>query len=143
MAERKYIYAIGRRKESSVVVKLFPKWTGNYNIFSRNNEKSEPKTLEQFFGGNKYLYELAISPFKLLDKDLLSKYDADVIISGGGIAWVADSIRLGFARAIVIENEKKRIELKPYWLLKRDSRIKERKKFWLKKARKAPKRSKR
>lgn len=141
--DRKYFYAVWRRKEASIVMKLYTKWTWNYTISFRNNKDLDPKWMDVFFGGNKYLYDSAISPIKILWNEFVGKYDADIVISWWGISWVADAIKLWFARALILENESKRLQIKPYWLLKRDPRVKERKKFGLKKARKASKRSKR
>ena len=75
--------------------------------------------------------------------DLLKQFDADIKVIGGGIAGQSDAIKLAFARALIDYNPEWRLTLKPYGLLKRDPRIKERKKPGLKKARKAPTWSKR
>ena len=139
MSNWKYIYAVWRRKETVAVVKLFPSWTWKFTI-----KKWESFVeLKDFFGWAKYLYDNALTPIKLLWNDLLKSYDAQIVVNWWGISWISDSIRLWFARALIIENESRRSELKPFWLLKRDPRIKERKKFGLKKARKRPTRSKR
>jgi small subunit ribosomal protein S9 len=78
-----------------------------------------------------------------LGKDNLKKFDLEITINGGGIAWQADAIKLGLARALITFDADLRVTLKPYGLLKRDPRIKERKKPGLKKARKGPTWSKR
>jgi small subunit ribosomal protein S9 len=75
--------------------------------------------------------------------DNLKKFDAEITITGGGIAGQSDAIRLGFARALILHDADFRLTLKPYGLLKRDPRVKERKKPGLKKARKGPTWSKR
>ncbi len=85
----------------------------------------------------------AMSPFYGIDKDLHKKYDAEIVIRGGGISGQSDAIRLGFARSLILSSPDFRKTLKPLGHLKRDDRIKERKKPGLKKARKAPTRSKR
>ncbi len=139
MAKWKYIYAIGRRKESVAIVKLFP--NGSWSFVIKKWEKELP--LKTFFGWAKYLYDNALSSLKLIGNDLLKKYDAVITVKWWWISGISDSIRLWFSRALILEDENKRTELKPYWLLKRDPRIKERKKPWLKKARKRPTRSKR
>jgi small subunit ribosomal protein S9 len=113
MPAKEYNYALWRRKETTAVVKLFPKWTGNFIV-------RKPGW-----------------------KDMLNKFDAEIKIAWGGISGQADAIRLWFSRALIDWNSEFRLTLKPYGLLKRDPRIKERKKPGLKKARKGPTRSKR
>ena len=140
MANKEYNYAIGRRKETSTVVKLYAKGTGEYSLSTANGVQ---KTLKEYFGGNVYLYENAILPFVTLGADLLKQFDADIKVIGGGIAGQSDAIKLAFARALIDYNPDWRLTLKPYGFLKRDPRIKERKKPGLKKARKAPTWSKR
>lgn len=135
----KYFYAVWRRKSSTAVVKLFPQGTGNFSV--QNGEKV--LSLKDYFGGNDYLYLMAIHPLQILWADYIKKFDANIVIRGGGIAGHADSIRLWFARALIELNPELRTQLKPFGLLKRDPRVKERKKPGLKKARKAPTRSKR
>ena len=140
MANKEYNYAIGRRKETSAVVKLFAKGTGSFSLTTGNGVE---KTLQEYFGGNVYLYENAILPFVTLGADVVNQFDAVIKVVGGGIAGQSDAIKLGFARALIDYNPEWRLTLKPYGLLKRDPRIKERKKPGLKKARKAPTWSKR
>ncbi len=140
MANKEYNYAIGRRKETSTVVKLYAKGTGQYSLSTANGVQ---KTLKEYFGGNDYLYENAILPFVTLGADVLKQFDADIKVIGGGIAGQSDAIKLAFARALIDYNPEWRLTLKPYGFLKRDPRIKERKKPGLKKARKAPTWSKR
>lgn len=100
-------------------------------------------SLADYFGGNVYLLDTALAGFYAIDKDLFKKYDADISVSGGGIAWQADALKLAFSRALKEWSPDHRSVLKPLGLLKRDGRIKERKKPWLKKARKSPTWSKR
>lgn len=140
MAKKEYTYAIGRRKETTAVVKLFGNGAGNFTIKTSNGSQ---KPLAEYFGGNLYLLESALSPLNTLGTDYLKKFDADIVVSGGGISGQADAIKLGFARALIERNPELRHTLKPYGLLKRDPRVKERKKPGLKKARKGPTRSKR
>ena len=140
MANKEYTYAIGRRKETTAVVKLFGQWNGSFLIKTSNGSQ---KPLADYFGGNLYLLEAALSPLTTLGADYLKKFDAEITVSGGWIAGQADAIKLGFARALVEWNSDLRPTLKPYGLLKRDPRVKERKKPGLKKARKGPTWSKR
>ena len=136
---KKYIYAVGRRKEATAIIKFYPRWKGNFIVKTKSWERS----LEDFFAGNKYLLEDSLYPFYVIGLDNKKKFDADIIIRWGGIRGQAEAIRLAFARALVDYNPEYRTILKPYWLLKRDPREKERKKYWLKKARRAPQWSKR
>lgn len=141
MAIEKYSNAVGRRKESNAVLKLFAKWTGNFVVQSANAK--ETQSLKDYFGGNVYLYENAISPLVVLGNDYVKQFDAEISIKWGGISGQSDAIKLAFSRALIEWNSELRLTLKPYGLLKRDPRVKERKKPGLKKARKRPKRSKR
>ncbi len=142
MFDWKYIYAVWKRKSSVAVVKLYPNGSWKFLLKKVGSDKKE-KELKQFFGWNKYLYDNALASFKIISNDFHKNYDALIIISWWWISGISDAIRLAFARALTKENPDNRKTLKPYWLLSRDPRIKERKKPWLKKARKKPKRSKR
>lgn len=75
--------------------------------------------------------------------DTMGKYNIQVKVNGGGIRGQADAICLGIARALVKNNENFRIILRKEGLLTRDARVKERKKYGLKRARKAPQYTKR
>ena len=129
MTNREYTNAVGRRKETTATVKLYAKGAGNILVKTATGKEY---TLADYFGGNVYLY-----------KNVLKKFDAEIKIVGGGIAGQSDAIKLAFSRALVEWNSDLRPTLKPHGLLKRDPRIKERKKPGLKKARKAPTWSKR
>jgi small subunit ribosomal protein S9 len=137
---KRYIYAVGRRKSATAILKLFPNWTWNIKVSTENLKEA---TLEDLFGWNKYLIEDALYPFYILWDNLKNSFDAEIVVKWGGLRWQAEAIRLAFARALVEYNPEFRSQLKPYWLLKRDPREKERKKYWLKKARRAPQWSKR
>lgn len=136
---KKYNYAIGRRKTSSAVVKLYPSGKWNLNIIK--DGKSIP--LKEYFWWNTYLAEDAMYPLYVLGQDFMKKYDADIVVRWGGIRGQAESIRLWLTRALVELNSEFRLTLKPFGLLKRDPRKKERMKPGLKKARKSPQWSKR
>jgi small subunit ribosomal protein S9 len=140
MTTKDYNYAIWRRKETSAVIKLFPKGTGKFEIIIPGWIK---KSLKDYFGWNIYLFENAIFPLTVLGAEHLNKFDMIAKTIWWWIAWQSDAIKLWLARSLIDYNPEFRVMLKPYWLLKRDPRIKERKKPWLKKARKRPKRSKR
>lgn len=139
MATGKYLYAVGRRKLATAVVKLYPQGAWNVGI----KKGAEIVSLEQYFGGHAYLIENSLFPFSILGDGTQKKFDAIIVVSGGGLMGQADAIRLAFSRALIKLKEEWRLTLKPHGLLKRDPRIKERKKPGLKKARKAPQWSKR
>jgi len=136
---KKYFGTVWRRKSSSAVVKLFPKGKGNITV--RKGDKQVP--LEEYFGGHAYMIEDALYPFAVLGPKAAKEYDAEIVVRGWGLMGQAEAIRLGIARWLVKMNEDNRKILKPYGLLKRDPRVKERKKPGLKKARKSPQWSKR
>ena len=140
MTNREYTNAVGRRKETTATVKLYAKGAGNILVKTATGKEY---TLADYFGGNVYLYKNAVLPFTTLGNDVLKKFDVEIKIVGGGIAGQSDAIKLAFSRALVEWNSDLRPTLKPHGLLKRDPRIKERKKPGLKKARKAPTWSKR
>ena len=81
------------------------------------------------------------SPIKQLNLD--NQFDIIVLVNGGGLTGQTDAIRLGVARLLCQMNPENRSILKPFGFLTRDARIKERKKYGLRKARKAPQYSKR
>ena len=140
MTNKEYNHAIGRRKETSAIVKLFAKWNGTRNV---KTNSGTVKSLKDYFGWNHYLFENAISPLTILWGDYLKKFDMEITINWWWISGQSDAIKLGIARALIQWNSELRLTLKPYGMLKRDPRIKERKKPWLKKARKRPTWSKR
>ena len=129
---RTFYYGTGRRKSSIARVRLIP-GSGKLII-----NKLPGESYLQF--SPNYL-RISFAPLKLLG--LINEYDIYVQTEGGGLAGQADAIRLGIARALCIMNPENRYGLKSEGLLTRDSRVKERKKYGLKKARKAPQYSKR
>jgi small subunit ribosomal protein S9 len=122
---------VGRRKEAIVRVRLVP-GTGNFKLNGR--------TIEDYFP-NKVHQQLIREPFVTLDKD--GQYDVIATLSGGGITGQAGALRLAIARALIGIEADDRPALKKAGFLTRDARVKERKKYGLKKARKAPQYSKR
>ena len=123
---RKFIYKIGRRKESSARVKLFS-GTGEIKINNKDYKQYFP-TFE--------LQQTIESPLVLVGQR--DKCNIQVKVSGGGIRGQAEAIRLGIARCLKQRNIMFRIPLKKAGFLTRDSREKERKKYGLKRARRAP-----
>ena len=140
MANKEYNYAIGRRKSTTAVVKLYAKGNGTFVVTTSTGREV---ALKDFFWGNDYLFKNAVEPFSVIAPDAFKKFDAQIKVTGGGISGISDAVQLGFARALIEWNSELRPTLKPYGLLQRDPRVKERKKPGLKKARKAPTWSKR
>lgn len=139
MANKKYIYTIGRRKSSTAIIKFYSNWTGKFNIFKWENTYS----LEDYYGWHHYLIEDSLYPFYVLDKKMMEKFDVNIVVRWWWMRWQAEAIRLWLSRALIEYNPEYRSQLKSAGLLKRDPRQKERKKPWLKKARKSPQWSKR
>jgi small subunit ribosomal protein S9 len=123
--------ATGRRKEAIARVRLVP-GTGQWTINGR--------TLEDYFP-NKVHQQVVNEPLKTLD--VADRYDVLVRVQGGGVSGQAGAVRLGIARSLLKTDDEARPPLKKAGFLTRDSRAKERKKYGLKKARKAPQYSKR
>lgn len=130
--DQKYIEGIGRRKESVARVRITPSKKLEVTV--------NDKTLAEYFDTTE-LQKMSQAAFN--DVEVSEKFSVSVHVKGGGIKSQAESIRLGSARALVKFNEELRKELKKLGYLKRDPRVKERKKFGLKKARKSPQWSKR
>jgi small subunit ribosomal protein S9 len=122
---------VGRRKEAIVRVRLVP-GTGEFKLNGRS--------LEGYFP-NKVHQQLIREPFVTLEKD--GQYDVIASLTGGGITGQAGALRLGISRALILIEPDDRPALKKAGFLTRDPRVKERKKYGLKKARKAPQYSKR
>ena len=123
--------AVGRRKEAIVRVRLAA-GTGKFTLNGRSIEDYFPNKVHQ---------QLIREPFVTLDKD--NQYDVVATLSGGGITGQAGALRLGIARVLIALEPDDRPALKKAGFLTRDPRVKERKKYGLKKARKAPQYSKR
>jgi small subunit ribosomal protein S9 len=130
MAQVQYL-GTGRRKKSIARVRLLP-GTGNITVNKRD--------VEDYFG-LETLKMIVRAPMVLTDT--LSKYDVKVNVLGGGTTGQAGAIRHGIARALLIANPELRPALKRAGYLTRDPRMKERKKYGLKAARRAPQFSKR
>jgi len=137
---KNYNYAVWRRKWTTAVVKLFGGWKGVITIKKPNGKEV---SIQDYFGWNTYMLDAALMSFDVLWPQYRNQFDAHISLSWGWLAGAADAIKLGIARSLISWNSDLRITLKPYGLLKRDARIKERKKPGLVKARKAHKWSKR
>ena len=123
--------AVGRRKQAIARVRLVP-GSGTITVNGREFADYFPNKLHQ---------QLINDPFTVLE--LGGAYDVIAKISGGGPSGQAGALRLGIARALIDINIEDRPPLKKAGFLTRDPRAKERKKYGLKKARKAPQYSKR
>ena len=126
-----YFYGTGRRKKSVARVRLYP-GTGVVTI--------NGKDIDQYFG-LETLKLIINQPFGVTES--VGKYDVVANVVGGGISGQAGAIRHGIARALLVADETTRGTLKAAGLLTRDPRMKERKKYGLKAARRAPQFSKR
>lgn len=130
MAENKYT-AIGRRKRSVAKVTL-TNGTGKITV--------NGKDVKDYMPYETLVMDL-IQPLELTDT--LKKFDIEINVKGGGFSGQTGAIRLGIARALMLVNGENRPVLKTSGMITRDARIKERKKYGLKKARRAPQFSKR
>ena len=131
-SKKPYLYGTGRRKSSVARVHLFPNGTGAITINGRD--------IDNYFG-LETLKLIVRSPLVLLG--LEGKYDIVVRVSGGGVSGQAGAIRHGLSRALLQQSDENRTALKKAGFLTRDPRMKERKKYGLKAARRAPQFSKR
>jgi len=131
-SKKPYVYGTGRRKSSVARVHLFPGGTGAITINGRD--------IDDYFGLETLKY---IVRQPLNKTDMTSKVDIDATVKGGGVTGQAGAIRHGIARALLLVNDGFRQPLKDAGFLTRDPRMKERKKYGLKAARRAPQFSKR
>ncbi|MEX0917466.1 MAG: 30S ribosomal protein S9 [Candidatus Paceibacterota bacterium] len=131
MPEKRYIETVGRRKTATTRVRLTPA--------TKTTVEINGKKLEEFFPMAE-LQKRVLSPFQKVEG---GNFAVTALVSGGGSVAQAEAIRHGIARGLVKSDQELRVALKKEGYLKRDPRMKERKKFGLKKARKAPQWSKR
>ena len=125
-------WGTGRRKKAVARVRLIPAGVGTITV----NKKS----LDEYFGLDTLKF-IVKQPLALTET--LTKYDVVVNVCGGGFTGQAGAIRHGIARALLVAEPETKAALKKEGFLTRDSRMKERKKYGLKKARRAPQFSKR
>ena len=126
-----YFYGTGRRKKSVARVRLYP-GTGMITV--------NGKDVDEYFG-LETLKLIMNQPFEVTDT--LGKFDIVANVRGGGLSGQAGAIRHGLARALLSADETYKKALKSAGFLTRDPRMKERKKYGLKAARRAPQFSKR
>jgi small subunit ribosomal protein S9 len=131
MSTRPYFYAVGKRKTAIARVRVYQDGKGEVTV----NELP----LKKYLSGLQI--ENAVAPFALTS--LKNQFDVEAKVVGGGKSAQSDAIRHGISRALLLFNPELRHELKQAGFLRRDSRIKERKKPGLHKARRAPQFSKR
>ena len=132
LTKKLQFWGTGRRKKAIARVRLIPAGTGAIVINDR--------TFEDYFPQGTLQY---IVKQPLVEVDAVAKYDVFVNVAGGGYTGQAGAIRLGVARALLEAEPDCRPALKKAGFLTRDPRAKERKKYGLKKARRAPQFSKR
>ena len=131
-SKKPYFYGTGRRKSSVARVHLFPNGTGKITINGRD--------IDDYFG----LETLKLIVRQPLNTtNTLGKVDIVATVAGGGVTGQAGAIRHGISRALLLLDENNRPALKAAGFLTRDPRMKERKKYGLKAARRAPQFSKR
>ena len=131
-SKRKYNYGTGRRKSSVARVRVYENGTGAITINGRD--------IDDYFGLD--TLKLVVRQ-PLVTSDMVGKVDVVVTVAGGGVSGQAGAIRHGISRALLTLNPESRGALKAAGFLTRDPRMKERKKYGLKAARRAPQFSKR
>ena len=131
MAEKTKYTAIGRRKRSVAKVTLTP---------GKGNITVNGKDVKDYMPYETLVMDL-VQPLELVEQK--DKFDISIDVKGGGFSGQTGAIRLGITRALMIANAENRPTLKANGMVTRDARIKERKKYGLKKARRAPQFSKR
>ena len=131
-SKKKYFYGTGRRKSSVARVRVYENGTGSIIINGRD--------IDDYFG-LETLKLIVRQP--LVTTDMLGKADIVVTVAGGGVSGQAGALRHGISRALLQVSDDNRPILKKAGFLTRDPRMKERKKYGLKAARRAPQFSKR
>ena len=131
-SKKKYFYGTGRRKSSIARVRVYENGTGSIIINGRD--------IDDYFGLDT-LKLIVRQP--LVTADVNGKVDVVATVTGGGVSGQAGAVRHGVARALVAMNPEYHAALKAAGFMTRDPRMKERKKYGLKAARRAPQFSKR
>lgn len=131
MAKETKYSAVGRRKSSVAKVTIAP---------GKGTITVNGKDVKDYMPYETLVMDL-VQPLELVDAR--EKYDINVVVKGGGFSGQTGAIRLGITRALMLANQENRPTLKANGMVTRDARIKERKKYGLKKARRAPQFSKR
>ncbi len=131
MTSQQYFAGTGRRKTAEARVRLYP-GAQEVIINGRSLKDALPRVLHQ---------EQAMEPLQVVGQQ--AKFGVQAKVAGGGVSGWAGAISHGIARALVVFDENLKPQLRRYGLLTRDSRMKERKKFGLRRARKAAQYTKR
>jgi small subunit ribosomal protein S9 len=131
MATRSYFFSVGKRKTAVARVRLYQDGKGEMTV--------NGLPIKEYLAGIQI--ENAFAPFVLTSTK--GQFDVEAVVLGGGKSAQSDAVRQGISRALLLFNPELRHELKQAGFLRRDSRIKERKKPGLHKARRAPQFSKR
>ena len=131
-SKKKYNYGTGRRKSSVARVRVYENGTGSIIINGRD--------IDEYFGLD--TLKLVVRQ-PLVTSDMVGKVDVVITVAGGGVSGQAGAIRHGISRALQTMNPEFHGTLKAAGFLTRDPRMKERKKYGLKAARRAPQFSKR
>ncbi|MDP7477256.1 MAG: 30S ribosomal protein S9 [Candidatus Peribacteraceae bacterium] len=131
-AKTQYFYSAGKRKTAIARVKLYEGGKGDMTVNGKKIRDYFPTPLH---------VENALAALRITDN--ANKFDAEVVIKGGGKSAQSDAMRHGISRALLLVDPDLRSTLKREGFLRRDARIKERKKPGLKGARRAPQFSKR
>ena len=131
-SKKKYFYGTGRRKSSVARVRVYENGTGSITVNGRD--------INDYFGLD--TLKLVVNQ-PLVTTAMVGKVDIAVTVAGGGVSGQAGAIRHGISRALVLLNPEYRASLKAAGFMTRDPRMKERKKYGLKAARRAPQFSKR
>ena len=131
-SKKKFYYGTGRRKSSVARVRVYENGTGSIIINGRD--------IDEYFGLD--TLKLVVRQ-PLVTTELVDKVDVVVTVAGGGVSGQAGAIRHGISRALVTLNPEYRASLKAAGFMTRDPRMKERKKYGLRGARRAPQFSKR
>ena len=128
-----YFYGTGKRKSAIARVRIYPKGSGTIVVNGKPLEEALPWMEWQ---------ERARQPFKVT-QETQGRFNVVAKIEGGGISAWADALRHGISRALILAEPSTKRDLRKAGLLTRDSRIKESKKYGLKRARRAPQYTKR
>ena len=123
---KKYYAAIGRRKTARARVRLYPGKKGVIEINGKDWQEYFPQLI---------LREIVLAPFKELGVE--NQFEGTILVQGGGFRSQAEAIRLGVSRALIKFDPELRAQLKSASYLSRDPRMRERKKYGLKRARRA------
>ena len=131
-SENRYFYAVGRRKSASAQVRLYPEGTGRVVV--------NDKPINEYFSRQADIVTVA-NPLRAAGHE--GTFDVSVLVTGGGVTGQAGAVSHGIARALLKYDEELRPTMRRGGFLTRDSRVKERKKPGLKRARKAKQYTKR